>query len=302
MKTPQLPVNELGKKLGLTTELWFKREDLHHYQSHKGRAIPIMITEYSKRQGFKKFVISSSGNAALAALMSVQTNNKSRPNDPLELTIFVGQKISEKKLSLLKDQVTDSHITIKQVDDPKHAAVQTSTQDKTTKLLRQSTDEIALRAYTDLARELGKIEGLSAVFIPSSSGTTAQGLHAGFKQLGINPQIHVVQTTSCHPLADSFYESQGIAAPPIPQETSLAGAIVDQVAHRKIMVTESIKESNGYAWIINNKELSTCIETVKQTVHLTLSPNSALSVAALQKALAEKRTFNGPVLCLITGN
>lgn len=301
MKTPQLPVPELAKKLGLNVELWLKREDLHHYQSHKGRAIPLMINEYAKRQGFQKFVISSSGNAALGALIAIKTHNKSRPENPLRLTIFVGKKISEKKLHHLQKEISDSHITIHQVDEPKQAAFQES-QKEGVKLLRQSTDELALRGYNDLAKELSKIEGLYAVFIPTSSGTTAQGLHLGFKQNNINPQIHIAQTSTCHPLVDDFYISQKITLPTIPSEISLAGAIVDQVAHRKTQVTEALIESKGYGWIITNEQIQNAIAVVKDTTHITISPNSALAVAALIEAIKNNKTFSGPVVCLITGN
>lgn len=301
MKTPQLPVPELAKKLGLNVELWLKREDLHHYHSHKGRAIPLMINEYAKRQGFKKFVISSSGNAALAALIAIQTHNKSRPQDPLTLTIFVGQKINPKKLQHLQHEISDIHITISQVDEPKQAAFQAS-QTEGTKLLRQSTDDLALRGYNELAQEISRIENLSAVFIPTSSGTTAQGLHLGFKQNNYKTQIHIAQTSSCHPLVDDFYTSQNIPSPTTPSETSLAGAIVDQVAHRKIQVTEALVESQGYAWIITNEELQTTMSLVKSTLNIILSPNSTLGIAALIQAQKNNRTFSGPVVCLITGN
>jgi threonine synthase len=103
-------------------------------------------------------------------------------------------------------------------------------------------------------------------------------------------------------LVDDFYTSQNIPSPTTPSETSLAGAIVDQVAHRKIQVTEALVESQGYAWIIANEELQNTMSLVKSTLNIILSPNSALSVAALIQAQKNNRTFSGPVVCLITGN
>jgi hypothetical protein len=63
MKTPQTPVPELSAVLAFDQEIWLKREDLHRHGSHKGRSIPIMIDE-AARTGSRRFVISSSGNAA----------------------------------------------------------------------------------------------------------------------------------------------------------------------------------------------------------------------------------------------
>ena len=67
MKTPQAPILKLSSALGITTEVWFKREDKHKYGSQKGRSIPLLIHEQYDL-GKTHFVISSSGNAALAAV------------------------------------------------------------------------------------------------------------------------------------------------------------------------------------------------------------------------------------------
>jgi threonine synthase len=150
----------------------------------------------------------------------------------------------------------------------------------------------------DLAQELGKIENLSAVFIPSSSGTTAEGLALGFEKLNISPEIHVAQTQSCHPLVDAI---NGAVIPPN-QTPSLASAIVDTVGLRKDTLSELVKKSGGAGWIITNEEITAAIELVKKAKDIPLSPNSALSIAALQKALKGGRTFSGPIVCLITGD
>ena len=112
MKTPQLPHPKLAEGLGLPNELWLKREDLHHYGSHKGRSIPLMISEYRK-QGVSNFIISSSGNAALAAIMAVQKANKNNKGEPLKLTVLVGKNINTEKLKKISsDAIHDTRITI----------------------------------------------------------------------------------------------------------------------------------------------------------------------------------------------
>src|SRR3989338_9563639 len=117
MKTPQLPIHKLSLALGLASEVWLKREDLHHYGSHKGRSIPLMIAHYHK-EGATQFSISSSGNAALAAALSIQAHNKNKPSDPLSLQIFVGENIDATKLKQLK-KFTDQHISLTQATNPK---------------------------------------------------------------------------------------------------------------------------------------------------------------------------------------
>jgi len=93
------------------SDLYFKREDLHPYGSHKGRSIPVMIDSYYKA-GDRRFAISSSGNAALAAALYVNELNSlhfsqlkcadSKTSQPIDLDIFVGNHVAPHKLEKLK--------------------------------------------------------------------------------------------------------------------------------------------------------------------------------------------------------
>jgi threonine synthase len=294
MITPQTSHKKLAKTLGLKVPLYFKREDLHPLKSHKGRSLPLMIDIYVK-QGLRNFVISSSGNAALAAGLYIQKHNQKIKNK-ISLQIFVGEKINLNKLSALK-KLSSKNIIITKTKNPKQAAFQMD-KSKIAKILRQSTDDLALRGYASLAVELSKIKNLSAIFIPTSSGTTAQGLYDSFKKIKLNPQIHIVQTTACHPIADYFL--------PIHDDNnksvkSIASAIVDNIAHRKGMVITKIKESGGFGWIASNREIQTAIKLVYKTEKIKLSPNSALAIVGLEQALKQNWKFTGPIACLITG-
>ncbi len=308
MKTPQLPEPNLGKALGIKNEVWFKFENKHHFGSHKGRSIPLMIEEYRK-QGVKSFVISSSGNAALAALRAVLSHNKNKPQNPVSLKIFVGQNIEKNKMEKLTHEVSHpersegsltTNITIEQTENPKQSALNF---EKTTgaKMLRGSTDPLALVGYQSLADELAKIENLAAVFVPSSSGTCAEGLYLGFKNLKLSPQIHIIQTNFCHPLSEEVYFQKGKPIPDEKAEHSLAGAIVDVVGRRREAVARAVVETGGEGWIASDEEINQAIDLARQTTNNELSPNSALSVVGLQKAIAAGFVWDGPVVCLITG-
>lgn len=295
MKTPQLPAPKLSEALGITNETWLKREDEHHFGSHKGRSIPLMIATH-QRAGVGHFVISSSGNAALAAARAVRAHNKNKPNDQIRLQIFIGLGISPHKQELIAAE-TDPLITIVQVKNPKQSAQQFAAKESAM-LLRQSTEPLALLGYHELAEELAKIENLAAVFVPTSSGTTAQGLAEGFAKLHLNPQIHIVQTTACHPMVDVI-DPKATNADMV--ESSLADAIVDKIAYRKQAVAEAIKNSRGTGWVATNEEITQAMNLMKAAVGLNISPNSALSVAGLTKAVQNGWQWSGPVVCLITG-
>jgi threonine synthase len=293
MITPQTKHQRLAKILGLEVPLYFKREDLHPLGSHKGRSLPLMVDIYV-RQGHVNFVISSSGNAALAAGLYIKKYNQKHKNK-LSLQIFVGEKIDSIKLKTLK-KVLSKNITILQTKNPKQTAFQIDKSGQA-KILRQSTDDNALLGYDQLAKELSKIKNLSAVFIPTSSGTTAQGLFNGFKKLKLNPQIHIVQTCACHPMAINFSPICCGAT----STKSIAGAIVDNVAHRKETLIANIKKSRGFGWIADNDEIEGAIKLIAKTEKIKLSPNSALAIVGLKQAIKSKWKFKGPVVCLITG-
>ena len=296
MKTIQRPEPELSHALG-GTDVWLKREDEHPYGSHKGRSIPLMIKEYRKRDNVLNFVISSSGNAAIAAALTVQKHNQNNPGDNITLKIFVGPHVDEHKLHRLRLFEDGQSIIVEQVENPKQQAFLVD-QQGAAKNLRQSTDEIALRGYFDLAIELSKIPNLQAIFIPTSSGTTAQALGETFDKLAVHPQIHIVQTETCHPIAAEFDTTLEHIAP---GSVSLAPAIVDQVGHRKAQVIEVIKKTKGSGWIVPDAQIQDAMTLVKTTTGVEISPNSALSVAGLQKALAAEWKFTGAVVCIITG-
>ncbi len=293
MKTPQLSHTELAAALQVP-EIYLKREDLHPYGSHKGRSIPHMIKTYF-HEGKRRFVISSSGNAALAAIHTVEQHNKNKPNHPIDLTIYIGKHIDEDKHRLLRERIIDSaHIRIVEVDNPKQQAFQAQTDD--TQLLRQSTDNQALVGYEELADELLKIPGLVAIFIPTSSGTTAEALGRVFLDRQIPIQIHIVQTTACHPIASGFDTDI-----PLATDHSVAKAIVDRVAHRKTPVTEIIRSTQGSGWVVSDEEIQRAMTLVQEKTGVILSPNSALSVAGLIKAGSHGWNWSGPIVCLITG-
>lgn len=308
MKTPQQSYPELSKALGL--EVYLKREDLHKYGSHKGRSIPQMIKKYAKGEPpkniqelvptYKHFVISSSGNAALAAIEAIQAHNRNN-GEPLSLRVFIGPNIDEQKFSRIRAVVNDPMISIEQVERPKQKAFQIEKNGEA-KNLRQSTDDLALIGYHELADELNRIPNLQAIFIPTSSGTTAQALGEAFENISPstwggaqNPQIHIVQSSACHPMSELFDTDF------VPEKKSLAGAIVDNIAHRKDKVKDVVTASSGSGWTVSNEEIKSAQTLVKDTCNLLISPNAALSVAGLQKALKHGWTYDGVVVCVITG-
>ncbi|HUD03910.1 MAG TPA: PLP-dependent lyase/thiolase, partial [Candidatus Paceibacterota bacterium] len=197
--TPTEEYKDIAKKIGVP-HLYLKREDMHPLGSHKGRSIPVMIDAYIG-EGFKKFSISSSGNAAIAAGTYIQKLNTLKPKKIL-LDIYIGKNISpEKKKTILN--LADEYIKVSEKERPLQAFLE-SMKLSDVKGLRQSTDDVALVGYVSLAQELLEIPNLSAVFVATSSGTTAEALGEYFIKNKKNVAIYIVQTSSCHPIAEIF--------------------------------------------------------------------------------------------------
>ncbi len=292
MVTPHEEYPQLAEALGVSS-LYFKREDRHPYGSHKGRSIPIMIDTYLS-EGITHFALSSSGNSALAAALYIKEINSEKPeNQKITLEILIGKNIKPHKMSKLED-LKDEHILISVQERPLQTLFM-KTQDEKVRGLRQSTDDTALIGYNALAEELLEIEDLKAVFVGTSSGTTAQALVEYFSKHRKDVEVHIVQTTSCHPIAGEFVDTEET------EERSIADAIVDHVANRKAFLIDALKKNNGNGWIARNEQMSIAQELSKKHAGVSISPNSALSIAGVMEASYTGKTWDGPVVCLICG-
>lgn len=288
--TPMEKQPALAAALGFS-ELCFKREDLHPYGSHKGRSIPTMIDHYAAK-GDRRFAITGSGNAALAAALHVQKLNE-KAAGPIELEIYTGNHIAARKLGKIKALV-DDHIRIFAKERPLQALTQAI--EDGYRSLRQSTDDEALSGYGSLAEELAAAKGIGAVFIGTSSGTTAQALAAHFSKRKLPIQVHIVQTSSCHVMADAFDSFD------VPNERSIADAIVDQTAMRKAKLIPLIERTGGRGWCATNEDIESALELTKKHAGLDISTNSALSVVGAMQASYASHEIEGAVVCMICGD
>lgn len=293
MLTKQEEYKDLSNALGVK-KLILKREDLHPYGSHKGRSIPKMIDLYISK-GIKHFAISSSGNAALASAFYVTKLNAEikSEEDKIKLNILIGQNINKKKLHKIEPFKSD-YINITMHDRPLQTLFNIL-KDENIAGLRQSTDDNALTGYRELAEELDTINDLNAIFIGTSSGTTAQALAEYFISKNKKVEIHIVQTTSCNPISINYVDSA-------PEEISTADAIVDHVAIRKEKIIKLIDECNGSGWIATNEQIKSAQEMTKKYANLEISTNSALSIAGLMQAVYTSKEWDGTVVCMICGD
>jgi len=299
MKTPLIPVTKLADRLGID-EILVKREDLNRSGSHKDRAIWPVIEEYVK-QGNKTFVVSSSGNTAISAAFFVTNIDRT-----VKVHVFLSPSIPFDKKKRLNEFVLNfDNIEVHETSRAKSEAIRFAKENHY-QLIRTSVDDLVLEGYEVLADEIlnqlrntkSKNETID-IFVPTSSGSTFQGLYNGFylgsKGIEVSVRLHAVQTSKCNVVVrkfDKYFETSNM---------SLASAIVDTIGYRKEKVEEAINKSNGGGWVISDNELFESRKVFEECVSdMDISWDSLLSLAGLIRAVKSGRKINRAIL-LVTG-
>ena len=253
-----------------------KDENSNPNGSFKDRSLAYQISNYIA-QGKTKFVISSSGNAAISAAAYVGLAGGS-------LTVFVSDQINPLKLAKLNELVDDK-IELIQSKKAKSDAVLFAKENDCINL-RGSQDQTAIDGFKTIAYEIiEQFPEIDSIFLPCSSGTSAIGIHKGFKEHKKNVRIFICQTTKICPMASIFDKDY------VKSEKSFADAITDRVALRKDEVVQIVKLSGGSGIVVNDAYLYQA-KTLAESQNLYYSYNSLLALAGFMKFKASANSNN----------
>ncbi|MGC1909967.1 MAG: PLP-dependent lyase/thiolase, partial [Candidatus Dormiibacterota bacterium] len=224
---------ELGRALGIP-RLWLKREDLSPTGSHKARCLSLLCSALVASGG-RQAVISSSGNAAVAAAAYSSLRG-------IRLLSLVSPRTPRVKLIQLRGYPGLIVLSDQPVALLHHAVLHWSLED-----LRGSVNPLAPNAYRGIAAELVESGSPGAVFLFSSSGASALGLAHGFEQLLApqdRPQLHVVEGWPGGEMTRSWYP--GARFPPDPgTQLGELGARRSRLAPA---VRRAVRRSGGRGW------------------------------------------------------
>jgi len=243
--------------------IYLKREDLNITGSAKDRAIVFQI-ENLKKQGFKSAVISSTGNAAISALHFCKLNN-------IDLTVFLSQKINQKKLEEIKKLTKNIKFSLKPISD----AFKFS-QKNNAYYLRQSTDPSALIGYQEIGKELiQELPQITSIFIPVGSGTTLLGIS---QTLTPSVKIYAIK----------------------PENTILTDALTVKYQPLKNKIISAVKNSKGSDLIVQNEDI---LEAQKEleSKQIKTSSEGAMAFAGLKKAIENQLEIGSYPVVLLTG-
>lgn len=257
-----------------------KDENENPNKSFKDRSLAYQVSRHVM-EGKKKFVISSSGNAAASAAAYCGLAN-------VELDIFVSDNINPAKLERIKCQES-VEIRLHQSASAKSDAIKFANTTGAVNL-RGSHDKYAITGYETIAYELvEQYPDIDSIFIPTSSGTSALGIHDGFKTMKKHVKIFVCQTSRVHAIASRFDKNF------VATDSSYADAIVDRVASRKTDVASAVKDSGGSGFVVNDALLYQAKE-LAESQGLYYSYNSLLGLAGLIKAIQKSYKLIHPVV------
>ena len=265
--TPLQPARELGRELGIA-DLWLKREDLSPTGSHKARSLSLMVSEL-KARGVSQAVISSSGNAAVAAaaycsLAGIRLLSLVSPRTPaVKLAALLHQPqlvvVSERPVALLHHSVTAWGLAD----------------------LRTSTNPLGAAAYRGIAAELVSEGPWQAVFVFANSGATVLGIQEGLARLlpeSSRPQVHLVEAGPGGELTRPWYGRENTLA------ASGVGDLGTSRSRLAPRVRRAVRESGGRGWRVDRAEMEAVRELTDRHAIATSWEGLASLAAARQSA------------------
>ncbi len=317
-----LTLDEGETPVDVLKEIILKREDLNPTGSWKDRGSAYKLTQLVS-DNINEAVLSSSGNAAISLLTYA---NKLIPE--FKLHIVVSPNTNPIKLDKIKELVVNTKHELHITENTRKKSIELSAQLKIPNL-RASIDEDIVKGYWSLGFEIAKLiknnveNKKIALFVPVSSGTALVGLTQGLlnklEQEYLMPQIYVCQTEKVCPIVDqlsvvSYQSSVEARSLKLEVETensklktrnSLADAIFDTIALRAPQVIKIIKETNGDAYAISNKELLEAESYLSESQvsgirYQKFSYTSLLSVAGFLRAKKEGKVFDTSI-CITSG-
>lgn len=281
-------------------DVYIKRDDLLFLGCSKQRGLSYSIYKHIK-DGSKKFVLSSSGNAAIVATYIALNTSKIE-----HLIICLSMHIDEQKLNKLilktglnkkrnfllsnftaRQRVDFENITFLFLEDPRRYVFEMKLNNYIS--INTSEDDLSLIGFKSLGYEIFYQQNnfeisIENIFIPASSGATVIGLYKSFEELNFNPTFNVIQTSKVYSLLKPFFND-------IQTETThQATSIVDIIGRRRNQIIEIIEKTKGKPFIISTNELRNSYEALKG-MNIKCSYDSALSYAAFVKAGKPKKSL-----------
>lgn len=198
--TELLECSKIGKKVGVG-HLYFKREDENETGSLKGRSLAYQIS-LNKARGEKAVVISTSGNAGIAAAAYAGKAG-------MKALIFVSPDTEKSKIAEMQKYDPVIIRSTRAMRLANYASAKYKLPN-----LRPSLDDESIEGFKSIAFEIADEAGeVDAVFTFTTSGSSFIGMHRGFEmykeigKIGKLPKMYAVQAGEIFSVAEEFEEN-----------------------------------------------------------------------------------------------
>jgi threonine dehydratase len=247
--------------------LWVKREDLNPTGSHKDRGAARQIAACQER-GHAVAVISSSGNAALAAAARGSIAG-------VTVVALLSPLTEPARAAAIRAAGGRVVVTTKPINFTLRLSRVCGWPD-----LRPSQSVEALEGFAGLGEELAVelAEGV-ALLGYASSGTTFQAVGAALREAGRGLPLHPVQAGLVNGLSREFGR-------PGDGRRSLVGDLGVKVSARAGEVVDLVRRSGGEAWWVDDASIAEAGQALRASGH-AVAPECWAALAGLRMAARE---------------
>ena len=295
--TREIEVREINKLLKID-HLYFKREDENETGSLKDRSLAYQVS-LAKQNNKKELVISTSGNAGIAAAAYCQKAK-------IKLYVFISPETESAKIAAMQKYRPIIIKSKKAMRLANYLAAKYKIEN-----LRPSLNDSSIEGFKSIAFELFEnLREVEAIFTFVTSGSSLVGIGRAYQYLLESgeikkaPRLYAVQSGDIFSVADIPLSGGGcecIKNPPLtPPERGIKGAGMLGVKNtrRKKEIIELIKSSGGRGIYVGDDEIVKAGEILKSN-NISTSLEGQASLAGVMKA-SEENKFN-KVVCILSG-
>ena len=253
-----------------------KREDLNPTGSHKDRGAVEQVLGCLRR-GQRVAVISSSGNAALAAAARGAANG-------VTVVALLAPRTEQAKINAIRDAGGRVVVTNKPINFTIRLSRVCGWPD-----LRPSQSADALRGFAGLGHELAAelVDGVS-LFGYASSGTTYEAIATALAKDQRRLPLHPVQAGLVNGLSGEFGR-------PGDGHRSIVGDLGVKVTSRATTVVRQVRDSGGEAWWVDDAAITEAGNALRQD-GFAVAPECWAALAGLRLAAREAGTRSACLL------
>jgi threonine synthase len=235
-RTPLEDAPDLAAWAGVA-RLWVKREDTNPTGSHKDRGAVVQVTACVEA-GCRVAVISSSGNAALAAATYGQAGR-------VAVVCLLSPMTEPARVASLRAAGARVVVTTKPINYGIRLSRVRRWPD-----LRPSQSLEAVRGFRTLGEELAtELLPGTAVFGYASSGATYAAMGEVFAERGTRLPLHPVQAGLVNGISREFGR-------PGDGRRSIVGDLGVKVSDRAAAVVQRVRTSGGQSWWVDDDEIT----------------------------------------------